>query len=78
VGAYPNFFLSLRIDDVQAFVDEYVEVDSFERYDTLITKYGIRRSNPQFWQNADWFNAKYRHDQPVVAGVFDLNRYQNR
>jgi len=78
VGAYPNFFLSLRIDDVQAFVDEYVEVDSFARYDTLIAKYGIRRSNPQFWQNADWFNAKYRHDQPVVAGVFDLNRYQNR
>jgi hypothetical protein len=78
IGAYPNFFLELRQQDVQAFVDEYVAVNSFERYDALISKYGIRRSNPQFWQSADWFNAKYRHDNPVSAGIFDLARYQNR
>ncbi len=78
VGSYPNFFLELELKDVQAFVDEYVAIDSFARYDTLIEKYGIRRSNPNFWQSADWFNAKYRHEYPVYAGVFDLNRYQNR
>jgi hypothetical protein len=78
VGAYPNFFLELHLKDLQAFVDEYVAVDSFERYDALIEKYGVRRSNPRFWEYSDWFNAKYRHDQSVEAGVFDLNRYQNR
>jgi hypothetical protein len=78
IGSYPNFFLELPLKDLQAFVDEYVAIDSFERYDALIEKFGIRRSNPRFWQSADWFNAKYRHDQPVQAGVFDLNRYQNR
>lgn len=78
VGAYPNFFLELRLQDLQAFVDEYVAIDGLERYDALIEKYGIRRSNPRFWQSADWFNAKYRHDDPIRAGVFDLNRYQNR
>ncbi|HCU53857.1 MAG TPA: hypothetical protein DIC36_06125 [Gammaproteobacteria bacterium] len=78
IGAYPNFFLELRLGDLQAFVDEYVAIDSFQRYDALIDKYGIRRSNPGFWHSADWFNAKYRHDLPIQAGVFDLNRYQNR
>ena len=78
IGAYPNFFLELRFDDLQAFVDQYLAIDSYARYDALIEKYGIRRSNPRFWQSADWLHAKYRHDQPVYAGVFDLNRYQNR
>jgi hypothetical protein len=78
IGAYPNFFLELRFEDLQAFVDQYVAVDSYERYDTLIAKYGIRRSNPAFWRSADWFHEKYKHDNPVLAGVFDLNRYQNR
>jgi hypothetical protein len=78
VGAYPNFFLELRLEDLQAFVDEYVAIDGFQRYDVLIEKYGIRRTNPGFWRSADWFNAKYRHDQPVTAGILDLNRYQNR
>jgi hypothetical protein len=78
IGAYPNFFLELRFDDLQPFVDQYLAIDSYERYDALIEKYGIRRSNPRFWQSADWLNAKYRYDNPVYAGVFDLNRYENR
>jgi hypothetical protein len=47
-------------------------------YNALIDKYGVRRSNPRFWQSADWFQAKHLHDNPVTAGVFDLSRYQNR
>ncbi len=78
VGAYPNFFLELRFQDLQAFVDQYRAINSIERYHALIDKYGIRRSNPRFWQSADWFQAKYRNDNPGYAGVFDLNRYQNR
>jgi hypothetical protein len=78
VGAYPNFFFELRLQDLPAFVDQYVAIDSFAQYDALLDKYGMRRSNPRFWQTADWFQAKYRHDAPIEAGVFDLNRYQNR
>ncbi len=78
VGSYPNFFIELAFDDLQTFVDEYVAINSYERYDALIRKYGVRRTNPAFWRSADWFNEKYRYDNPVYAGVFDLNRYQNR
>ena len=78
VGAYPNFFLELRFEDLQAFVDQYRAIINMQGYDALIDKYGIRRSNPKFWQSADWFQAKHQHDNPVTAGVFDLSRYQNR
>ena len=78
VGAYPNFFLELRFEDLQAFVDQYRAIENMQGYDALIDKYGIRRSNPNFWQSADWFQAKHRHDNPITSGVFDLSRYQNR
>lgn len=78
VGAYPNFFLELRFQDLQVFVDQYRAIDNIPRYDALIDKYGIRRSNPRFWQSVDWFQEKRRYDNPVHAGVFDLSRYQNR
>jgi hypothetical protein len=78
VGAYPNFFLELRLEDLQAFVDQYRAIKNMQGYNALIDKYGVRRSNPRFWQSADWFQAKHLHDNPVTAGVFDLSRYQNR
>jgi Fatty acid cis/trans isomerase (CTI) len=78
VGAYPNFFIVLRLEDLDDFVNEYLAVTNFADYDRLLEKYGVRRSNPWFWQYADWFYDKYRHEDPVYAGVFDLNRYQNR
>jgi hypothetical protein len=31
-----------------------------------------------FWETSDWFNAQALREQPQRAGLFDLNRYQNR
>ncbi|MGV6825629.1 MAG: fatty acid cis/trans isomerase, partial [bacterium] len=28
-------------------------------------------------QTADWFQAEFQRQQPVRAGLFDLNRYEN-
>jgi len=41
-------------------------------------RYGLRRTNEDFWIHADWFNQRYAREQPVSSGLFDLNRYQNR
>lgn len=78
VGAYPNFFLQIDVSEVGAFVDEYKRVNSFEAYDTLVDKYGVRRTNPDFWNVSDWFYKKHQYDNKVFAGLFDLNRYKNR
>jgi hypothetical protein len=39
---------------------------------------GMRRTNSAFWETADWFQDEYLREKPVNAGLFDLNRYQNR
>ena len=47
-------------------------------YRRLVTLYGVRRNAPWFWRLSDRI---YEHDQsanPREAGLFDLNRYQNR
>jgi len=78
VGAYPNFFMQLDYQDIDRFVEEYRQIDGLERYHALVEKYGIRRTHPDFWKVSDWFYVKHRHDNPVFAGLFDLNRYNNR
>ena len=47
-------------------------------YEHFVSSYGMRRTNSAFWQTADWFQDEYLREKPVQAGVFDLNRYQNR
>ena len=42
------------------------------------TRYGVRRTAPWFWKLSDDINASYRASFPAEAGLFDLNRYQNR
>jgi len=78
VGAYPNFFLQVPLDRLEDFVDTYLAVNDAESYHALMEVYGVRRSHADFWQISDWFYQKHLRVDPLYAGVFDLNRYQNR
>jgi len=78
VGAYPNFFLQINMNQVSDFVDEYKNINSFEAYEALVDRYGVRRTSPDFWDVSDWFYKKHQYDNKVYAGLFDLNRYKNR
>lgn len=30
-----------------------------------------------FWTTADWLQSQYQNQNPVMTGIFDLNRHQN-
>ena len=77
-GSYPNFFFSLDIDDIESFTAEYAGLQSREEYEDFVEVYGVRRTNPDFWETADWFQYRYAKEKPVLSGLFDLNRYENR
>jgi len=78
VGAYPNLFLEIERKDLAEFVKEYEKINTYEEYDVLVARYGIRRTNPDFWKSSDWFYKKYLYENRAYAGLFDLNRYKNR
>jgi len=77
-GSYPNFFFDVDIDGIEKFTQHYASLQNREDYERFVSIYGVRRTNIDFWPMADWFHVKYRMQKPIRAGLFDLNRYQNR
>ena len=79
IGAYPNAFFRLPDQNLEKFVAAIMSMRSEKDYANLVTDYGVRRTNvPLFWPLSDRLNAQYKEDQPIEAGLFDLNRYENR
>lgn len=78
VGSYPNFFFDVAIDRLPAFVERLLAIRGDADVGELADDFGIRRGNPAFWDYADFFNRRYRRENPLTAGLFDLNRYENR
>ncbi len=77
-GSYPNFFFSVSLSEIDAFVEHCVTIRNVEDYRVFVDKYGVRRTNPAFWKLADWFQDEFAQNKLVSSGLFDLNRYKNR
>lgn len=77
-GAYPNFFYVVELDDIETFVEQYNKISNRDAYEAFVYRFGLRRTNEDFWMHADWFRSQYRREQPRLSGIYDLNRYQNR
>jgi hypothetical protein len=76
-GAYPNFFFDLKQNEVEAFVAACEKVKDEASFENLVVKYGIRRTNPKFWEVADWFQDQHDDAKPVESGILDLSRYRD-
>jgi hypothetical protein len=77
-GSYPNFFFSVPLSEIEAFTARCAAIRNQEDYEQFVGRYGVRRTNPAFWDRADWFQDEYARSRPVTSGLLDLNRYQNR
>lgn len=77
LGSYPNFFFTVQLNALPGFVSQLKAIRSADDKERFYSAYGIRRSDPRFWQYSDWFNGQYKQAAGVNAGIFDLNRYEN-
>jgi hypothetical protein len=78
VGAYPNAFFDVEEYTLSAFVDSIENLKTEADYAAMLDSYGIRRTNPDFWQYSDKFKQAVQHQDPLTAGVLDYNRLENR
>ena len=78
IGSYPNIFFQLPAQQLGEFVTAIETLRSEQDYASLLQRYGVRRTDPRFWQLSDSLHQQYRDIAPVEAGLFDLNRYENR
>ncbi len=76
-GAYPNFFFSVALSEVEQFAKHCAAIRNRDDFERFVDQYGVRRTHPDFWQQADWFQDEYARNKPILSGLFDLNRYQN-
>ena len=47
-------------------------------YDRLRDRFGIRRTDPRFWDFSDRAHAAYAQAEPLSSGLFDYNRLDAR
>ncbi|MCP4842745.1 MAG: peptidylprolyl isomerase, partial [Halieaceae bacterium] len=73
-----NAFFQVEDKELTQFLDAIASLQSEDDYAQLVTTYGVRRTQPGFWKVSDELNAQYRAQSPREAGIFDLNRYENR
>ncbi len=77
-GSYPNFFFSVALSEIDTFTQRCAAIRSLKDYEKFVDLYGIRRTDPAFWEMADWFQDEFARNKPSLSGLFDLNRYHNR
>ncbi len=78
IGSYPNIFFRVSDSELGDFVSAIEAMQTEADYTQLVTNYGVRRTEPGFWQLSDTLHADYERRVPTEAGLFDLNRYENR
>jgi hypothetical protein len=78
LSAYPNIYIQLAPDEIPEFVRRVSTLRAEADYSRLLDRFGVRRTNPDFWALSDQVLADYRRTEPVSAGVLDYNRYDNR
>jgi spore cortex formation protein SpoVR/YcgB (stage V sporulation) len=75
VGSYPNSFGRVDIEQIEDFVDSFLKIRDQISYYNFARQYSVRRTSPNFWEEADWHNQKYLKDEPIEAGLFDMFRF---
>ncbi len=76
-GSYPNFIFDVPASQISEFSQQLKSADTSKRFDSIVLQWGIRILHPQFGEILHDFTAWQKEQQPLEAGVFDINRYEN-
>ena len=78
IGSYPNYFLNIDAEDLPEFFRLLESFDNSPEAIEQFSKFGINRANDNFWDEYDWFQKRFKEDEPIQSGLFDLNRYYHK
>jgi len=78
IGAYPNIFYVIDATHLDNFVATIGNMKTGSDYAGLVDRYGVRRTDPEFWSNSDNFHLAYWRRYPLSSGILDYNRLENR
>jgi hypothetical protein len=76
-SAYPNFIFRVDEAEIEEFAAALIDADTQDMFTAVVERWGVRRSNPNFWPILHSFTDYMKRTEPRGAGVFDINRYKN-
>jgi hypothetical protein len=76
-GSYPNFIFDVPASDIEEFVSLLGIAQKEEHFEHIVNTWGVRRTHPQFWEILHDITDWQKEREPHVAGIFDINRYEN-
>jgi len=78
LASYPNFIFNVSVDEIDTFVDALLAVKNEQAFEkNIITRWGVRRTHPRFWEYFHDLTAYLEERSPTEAGVLDMSRYEN-
>jgi len=78
LGSYPNALCRVEASDLPRFTAALASIENAADYERFIDEYGVRRTDPLFWQHSDALHAAWRLDAPTEYGILDYGRLENR
>jgi hypothetical protein len=78
IGDYPNPFWSVQANELNALVAEVAKLKTESDYSALMSRYGVRRTDPRFWAHSDRVLTTYYRQTSVHSAYLDYNRLENR
>ncbi len=75
--SYPNFAFNIPAAEVDAFSVAMQAASRPEDFEGIVQRWGVRRTHPDFWSLFQDYTTYIREQEPVEAGILDMNRYQN-
>ncbi|MGR0277500.1 fatty acid cis/trans isomerase [Marinomonas dokdonensis] len=78
LGDYPNALMQVEQSELQAWVEQFKQLQTLADYQALIDSYGIRRTHPNFWRVSDAIAKLNAEKRPRASGILDYNRLENR
>lgn len=78
LGTYPGLIFKVSAADKGDFVSLFLQANTPQKFQQLISLYGVRRSDSKFWSVSDHLHQLYLQQDPIEYGLFDYNRLINR
>ena len=75
--SYPNFMFQVSAADLPAFATAMKNTTSQADFTALVERFGVRRTETDFWQRFHTPQHYMERHEPIQAGILDLNRYGN-
>ena len=78
IGSYPDAYCVVNEHALRVLVNRIVHLSSEDSYRSLVDRFGVRRTSPEFWSHSDKVLKAHHAANPLENGLLDYNRLENR